>query len=169
MTYIYFPLGGSKVSTFRTCCNLMITFLVSGLWHGASWLFVLWGAIHGAALVIQRIWSKVLHCRMPSLPAKLLTFLFVCAAWVLFRAENMKQACHVYRGMFLPDHAGNLPDIKFLLMFVVALVILIFLPTASSRVDKFRPTIVNLIIVLALLVSSMFLFVKTYPFIYFNF
>lgn len=169
MTYIYFPLGGSKVSTFRTCCNLMITFLVSGLWHGASWLFVLWGAIHGAALVIQRIWSKVLHCRMPSLPAKLLTFLFVCAAWVLFRAENMKQACHVYRGMFLPDQAGNLPDIKFLLMFVVALVILIFLPTASSRVDKFRPTIVNLIIALALLISSMFLFVKTSPFIYFNF
>ena len=169
MTYIYFPLGGSKVSTFRTCCNLMITFLVSGLWHGASWLFVLWGAIHGAALVIQRIWSKVLHCRMPSLPAKLLTFLFVCAAWVLFRAENMKQACHVYRGMFLPDQAGNLPDIKFLLMFVVALVILIFLPTASSRVDKFRPTVINLIIALALLISSMFLFVKTSPFIYFNF
>ena len=169
MTYIYFPLGGSKVSTFRTCCNLMITFLVSGLWHGASWLFVLWGAVHGAALVIQRVWSKVLHCKMPSLPAKLLTFLFVCVAWVLFRAENMKQAHNVYRGMFLPDKVGHLPDIKFLLMFAGAAVILIFLPTASSRVDKFRPTILNLIIALALLVSSMFLFVKTSPFIYFNF
>ena len=169
MTYIYFPLGGSKVSTFRTCCNLMITFLVSGLWHGASWLFVLWGAVHGAALVIQRVWSKVLHCKMPSLPAKLLTFLFVCTAWVLFRAENMKQAHNVYRGMFMPDKLGHLPDTRFLLMFAVSAVILIFLPTASSRVDKFRPTILNLIIALALLVSSMFLFVKTSPFIYFNF
>ena len=169
MTYIYFPLGGSKVSTFRTCCNLMITFLVSGLWHGASWLFVLWGAVHGAALVIQRVWSKVLHCKMPSLPAKLLTFLFVCTAWVLFRAENMKQAHNVYRGMFMPDKLGQLPDTRFLLMFAVSAVILIFLPTASSRVDKFRPTILNLIIALALLVTSMFLFVKTSPFIYFNF
>jgi D-alanyl-lipoteichoic acid acyltransferase DltB (MBOAT superfamily) len=169
MTYVYFPLGGSRVSTFRTCCNLMITFLVSGLWHGASWLFVLWGAVHGAAQVIQRIWSKVLHCRMPLLPAKLLTFLFVCAAWVLFRAENMKQACNVYKGMFMPDQMGRLPDIKFLGMFAVAVVILIFFPTASSRVDKFRPTVINLIIALALLICSMFLFVKTSPFIYFNF
>ena len=169
MTYIYFPLGGSKVSTFRTCCNLMITFLVSGLWHGASWLFVLWGAVHGAALVIQRVWSKVLHCKMPSLPAKLLTFLFVCVAWVLFRAENMKQAHNVYRGMFMPDKVGHLPDTRFLLMFAVSAVILIFLPTASSRVDIFRPTILNLIIALALLITSMFLFVKTSPFIYFNF
>jgi hypothetical protein len=90
-------------------------------------------------------------------------------AWVLFRAENMKQAHNVYRGMFLPDKVGHLPDIKFLLMFAGAAVILIFLPTASSRVDKFRPTILNLIIALVLLVSSMFLFVKTSPFIYFNF
>lgn len=169
MTYIYFPLGGSRVSTFRTCCNLMITFLISGLWHGASWLFVLWGLMHGAASVIHRIWSKVLHCKLPSIPAKLVTFLFVCGAWVLFRAETMKQACNVYRGMFTPSRLGALPDVKFLLMFLLAAVILIFFPTASSRVDKFRPTLLNLVITLALLISSMFLFVKTSPFIYFNF
>ena len=57
-TYIYFPLGGSRKGMARTCVNLMIVFLLSGLWHGAGWLFLLWGLMHGAASVLYRLFRK---------------------------------------------------------------------------------------------------------------
>ena len=170
MTYIYFPIGGSKAGKFRTCCNLMITFLISGLWHGASWLFVLWGAVHGIALVIQRVWSKMLNLTMPAVCGKMLTFLFVCLAWILFRAENMTQAKALYRAMFAPEKwIAQLPDGKTIILFIAGIIIVAFFPTASSRADHFKPTLVNALIAIALIVTSMFFFVKTSPFIYFNF
>ena len=168
-TYIYIPLGGSKNGKFRTSLNLMITFLASGLWHGASWLFVLWGGIHGAGLVIHNFWSRILKKKMPLLAGRLLTFLFVVIAWVLFRAENIQQAKMVYRGMFLPEKWGGNMTLFQIFLFLAGAFIVFFLPAASSRADKFRPTLVNAAISIILLTVSLFCFVKTSPFIYFNF
>ena len=102
MTTIYIPLGGNRKGTIRTYFNLLITFFISGLWHGASWLFVLWGMRHGAALILHRIWNRVFGLKMPLIPARLLTFFFVLLAWVPFRAVSWKQAEKLYSGMFLP-------------------------------------------------------------------
>lgn len=96
--YVYIPLGGSRKGSARTCVNLFITFLLCGLWHGAGWTFVLWGALHGAAAVINRLWQRM-GLRMPALPAWLLTFLFINSAWVLFRANTFADACKVFKGM----------------------------------------------------------------------
>ncbi len=103
--YLYIPLGGSRSGPFRTFASLMITMLLGGLWHGASWTFVLWGGLHGLYLVVQRGITKFIPARMKGetilqLPAALLTFLLVCVAWVFFRAHSLSQAFDVVAALF---------------------------------------------------------------------
>ena len=170
MSSVYIPLGGNRGGKFRTCCNLLITFFISGLWHGASWLFVLWGMLHGAALVIHRIWSNFLGFSMPRILGRIVTFFFVLLAWVPFRAETLAQAKGIYKGMFMPA-AWNFPRLATAdyLLFAAGIIIILFFPTVSDAEKKFQPTWCNALIAAALMVCSMFLFVKTSPFIYFNF
>ncbi|DAB37966.1 MAG: acetyltransferase [Sulfuricurvum sp. RIFOXYD2_FULL_44_160] len=110
--YIYIPLGGNKVSRFRNYLNLFMVFFIGGLWHGASWMFVIWGTLHGIAIVIHRIW-KDLGFHMWGWLAWLITFNFVNIAWVFFRAENWYMAKKVLTGMaglsgiILPSAAAN--------------------------------------------------------------
>lgn len=101
-TYIYFPLGGSRKGLARTCINLMIVFLVSGLWHGAGWLFLLWGLLHGAASVFYRLFRKQYDALHPALQW-MLTFGFVVIAWVFFRAATMSDALSIVKSMFMMD------------------------------------------------------------------
>jgi len=97
--YIYIPLGGNRKGEVRTYTNLFTTFLLGGIWHGAGWTFVLWGALHGLALVIHRFWQK-LGLRMPTLLAWFITFNFINIAWVFFRATSFDDALKVLHGMF---------------------------------------------------------------------
>jgi len=97
--YLYIPLGGNRGGQWRTCTNLMLTFILGGLWHGAGWMFVCWGALHGAALVAHRLWQQLGH-RMPAVLAWVLTFNFVNFAWIFFRAKELDDALKVIRGMF---------------------------------------------------------------------
>ena len=90
-TYIYFPLGGSRKGSLRTYMNIMIVFLVSGFWHGAAWTFILWGALHGAAQALNRVFKRQwenLHTAFRWMA----TFLFVNLTWVIFRSESISQA-----------------------------------------------------------------------------
>ncbi|MGM9613693.1 MAG: MBOAT family O-acyltransferase, partial [Butyricicoccus sp.] len=87
--YLYIPLGGSRRGLARTCLNTFIIFLVSGLWHGAAWTFILWGALHGIAMVIGRLMKARGGRRLPLFPAWLLTFAFVNVCWVFFRAPSI--------------------------------------------------------------------------------
>ncbi len=91
--YLYIPLGGNRRGKARQSVNLMITMLLGGLWHGAGWLFVLWGGLHGLALVIEKQWKRLFahsKIRMPKFIAFLLTFHFVVFTWVIFRAPDME-------------------------------------------------------------------------------
>ena len=96
--YIYIPLGGSKISSFRTYSNLMATFIIGGFWHGAGWTFIFWGFLHGLALVIHRLW-QTLGFKMWTWLAWLITFNFVNIAWVFFRAKEWDDAIKVLGGM----------------------------------------------------------------------
>jgi len=96
--YIYIPLGGNRFGNLRTLNNLSMTFLLGGLWHGANWTFVAWGASHGAAVYIHRIWAS-LGLKMNKLPAWFITFIFINFSWVLFRADNISDASRIMKGM----------------------------------------------------------------------
>ncbi|MBF0566665.1 MAG: MBOAT family protein [Nitrospirae bacterium] len=96
--YVYIPLGGSRSTSARTALNLMATFLLGGLWHGAGWTFVLWGALHGSAMVIHRTWKK-LGLSMHTALAWIITFNFINASWVVFRAKTTAEALEVLKAM----------------------------------------------------------------------
>jgi D-alanyl-lipoteichoic acid acyltransferase DltB (MBOAT superfamily) len=96
--YIYIPLGGSKKKELATYSNLFMTFLIGGLWHGASWMFVIWGALHGMALVLHRMWKSV-GGNMPTWLAWLTTFIFINMTWIFFRAENLTTAVNLLSSM----------------------------------------------------------------------
>lgn len=96
--YLYIPLGGNRHGSLRTYFNLFATFLLGGLWHGAGWTFILWGSLHGFALILHRLWSNSGR-RIDSAFAWLITFLFVNFAWVIFRAEDMQGAGRLVAGM----------------------------------------------------------------------
>lgn len=100
--YLYIPLGGNRHGPFRRHLYLMITMLLGGLWHGAGWSFVVWGALHGGFLVVNHAWqdlSRRLDVRLPRAVAVALTFLCVVFAWVYFRAPDLTTANRVVLGM----------------------------------------------------------------------
>ena len=95
--YLYIPLGGNKGGTLYRYRNLMLTMLLGGLWHGAAWQFVVWGALHGIALVVQREWSKRVSWPLKDTAigtalGTAVTFYWVCLAWIFFRAPALDQA-----------------------------------------------------------------------------
>jgi len=96
--YVYIPLGGNRNGEFRTYTNLFATFLLGGIWHGAGWTFVFWGSLHGIALAIHRLWQR-LDLKMNTIVAWLITFNFINATWVFFRAKEFDDAIKVLRGM----------------------------------------------------------------------
>jgi alginate O-acetyltransferase complex protein AlgI len=120
--YLYIPLGGNRVSTGRMFFNLWIVFLISGLWHGAAWNFVLWGAFHGLFLVADRLFLLNLYRKIGKLPSIIITFLIVLVGWVFFRAENIADAWF-YLGKMFAFKAGVADiylDTKFYFIMLVA-------------------------------------------------
>jgi alginate O-acetyltransferase complex protein AlgI len=106
--YLYIPLGGNRKGARRTYINLMLVMLLGGLWHGAAWTFVLWGAWHGGWLVLERLTNRATSVKSvassPTTPWTLLrtvlTFGVVALGWVTFRAANLAGAWRMYRGLF---------------------------------------------------------------------
>ena len=96
--YIYIPLGGNRKGEFRTYTNLIATFLLGGIWHGAGWTFIFWGFLHGVALVIHRAWNQ-LGFKLWTYLAWFVTFNFINIAWVFFRAKEWSDAIKVLHGM----------------------------------------------------------------------
>ncbi len=91
--YLYIPLGGGRGGLWRSCRNLLITMLLGGLWHGAAWTFVAWGALHGVVLVIERLWRAARpNASWPAWIGLLVTFHVVLLGWILFRSENFTTA-----------------------------------------------------------------------------
>ncbi|ARU26801.1 MBOAT family protein [Cellvibrio sp. PSBB006] len=138
--YVYIPLGGNRGGRCRTYLNLFATFLVGGLWHGASWMFVIWGALHGAALVLHRLWNE-LGCRMHPLLGWFVTFMFINVTWVFFRAESLSDATKVLGGMVGGLSYVGLLNFKFVLPvynFLLANIQLIFIFVAIFSVLALR-------------------------------
>lgn len=97
--YLYIPLGGSRSGRLRTSVNLLVTMLLGGLWHGAGWQFILWGGLHGALLMLNHTWARLVRWRMPRALALVLTLTAVMLAWIPFRAVSLDVALSMYGGL----------------------------------------------------------------------
>ena len=113
--YLYIPLGGNRVSKFRNYFNIFFIFLVSGLWHGANWTFIVWGALHGFYMVAEKI-IRGLKSSMPKfiwknlIPSRtikiLMTFFLVNFSWIFFRSESLSDSMIIMRKIFSLDLSG---------------------------------------------------------------
>lgn len=130
MDYVYIPLGGNRVKYPRHLLNLMITFLVSGIWHGANWTFVLWGGLHGTYQIIGNIWRKFVHkptysSVLSRFMGTVFCFVLVAFAWIFFRANNVNDAFFIVDKIFT-DRGALFIDKSTFLYGLIALFILIF-------------------------------------------
>ena len=103
--YLYIPLGGSRVNFYMICINIFIVFIISGLWHGANWKYIVWGFIHGCLLVIYQV-LKMLKIRLKGFTflKSLITFNLICLAWIFFRANTLSDAFYILDKIFLDGH-----------------------------------------------------------------
>ena len=115
--YLYIPLGGNRRGLLRQCLATLLVFFVSGLWHGAAWTFVAWGCLHGAAMIASLLWRRLkekLHIpaggKLRRALARAGTLLFVCFAWIFFRAESLADAAVLIGRLFTGWGAGCLPQ-----------------------------------------------------------
>lgn len=129
MDYVYIPLGGNRVKYSRHLTNLMITFLVSGIWHGANWTFILWGALHGTFLIINNLIKKFIYKSTSNTIAErlfnmTLCFALVAFAWIFFRANNVGDAFRVITKIFTEQGTlfYNKMDLGFCLLSIFILI-----------------------------------------------
>ncbi|KIM06019.1 MAG: acetyltransferase [Sulfurovum sp. AS07-7] len=175
--YIYIPLGGNKVSLYHNYLNLFSVFFIGGIWHGASWMFIIWGSLHGFAIVIHRIY-KDLGFKMNSFLAWFLTINFINITWIFFRAKDMDSALKVLAGMFGLNGWGDIKITNFLhnignsteitLYFIVTIIILMS-KNSNQLADNFRPTKKIAIAIGLMLALGILSLSKVSEFLYFNF
>lgn len=172
--YLYVPLGGGKKGLISSCINVFITMLLGGLWHGAAWTFVAWGALHGGVQVVERLGRKVFGDRkvIPTILGVLITFHIVCLGWILFRAETWDLAVAMLQGLGRFGPAMMVTPL--LLTLIVGGLAMHWLPPrAIEGVAERLKTAPSL--TLAILVGIAFLLVEAVrpdgvaPFIYFQF
>ena len=189
--YIYIPLGGNRKGDFSTYNNIAITFLIGGIWHGASWMFVFWGALHGMAIICFHLWGK-LRYTLPKFISWLITFNFINLTWVFFRAEEWVTAKNIIYSMFFGDvilskslennwaslsdygiefgrffsHIGGHTTTIYVLVFAF---ILIPMKNTVEISQGYTASWKNVLIVYVLLMTSLLNMHKHSEFLYFNF
>ncbi len=176
--YLYIPLGGNRRGNARTYFNLLLVMLIGGLWHGAQWTFVMWGAIHGGMLAFERMMGKdSFYSRLPNAVRVGITFIIVLITWVFFRAENFEVATRYLGAMF--GLGGDAPVAGLLSGYLMRPIDWIYvlvcvgvtwaLPRSPEVLEKLTPLKVVLGFVL-LVTSVMFMYWQGFnPFLYFQF
>jgi alginate O-acetyltransferase complex protein AlgI len=166
--YLYIPLGGSRKGRGRTYLNIFATFLIGGLWHGASWMFVIWGALHGMALIVHRLWQNA-GGRMPLALGVFLTFNFVNITWVFFRADSVENALHILKAMFDISQIAPPSVSPYTLLCLVCGALVVFtMRNAEQCSRQFKPTWFYLAWMLAAS-GALFMLSNDSPFLYFDF
>jgi alginate O-acetyltransferase complex protein AlgI len=169
--YLYISLGGNRGTQWFMYRNLMITMLLGGLWHGANWTFVIWGAYHGVLLVgYHYLNSKGLT--LPTAVSRLLVFVLVVIGWVFFRATDMTMAMDLLHKMFVPQ-AGEMPAeaAKFAMLIIIAGILARWAPNAFEYHERFRPAAARMAAVACVMGVAIALIAgsRASPFLYFQF
>lgn len=183
--YVYFPLGGNRIGVYRTYINLMIIFILCGMWHGANWTFLIWGLYHGGLLVIERLTGlRTLDAgsRLLLVLKRISTLLLVMVGWVFFRSASLSQAKVFIKGMFIPIQMPVPLEISLLLngrnvFFMIVAALVLFLPRDFSGAEfllKEKASIIAvpqliLIVIMAFYSITSLVSGSYNPFIYFQF
>ena len=195
--YVYFPLGGSRRGTLRTYVNVMIVFMVSGIWHGANWTFFIWGTLHGIANVITRMIDKATglfskkRFKVVNAMAWFLTFTFVNLTFIIFRADSLEQALEYYSQFFnITDFSQTVELLKtvytsgfqvighiiphFELIMPVGLLVFVFVSSlfmknTNQRITNFNPSVPKVVFTSCTLVWCIMSFAGVSTFLYWNF
>ena len=176
--YLYISLGGNRRGRVRTYANLSITMLLGGLWHGASWSFVIWGALHGAFLVVERLLRPVLvgaswtGTFVARLFGGVLTFVLVCVAWVFFRAGDLSGALKIAGAMFgFAEHASKIRAEYWPALIIALLLVVTHALTRETDWEAIgaRLRLGILVPVLALMLFFIAISADSRAFIYFQF
>jgi len=169
--YVYIPLGGNRKGKFRTYTNLLATFIIGGVWHGAGWTFIFWGFLHGIALVIYRIWNSW-GFKLWNWLAWLITFNFINIAWVFFRAESWDDAINVVTAMIIPGSIDNFPAINYTYI-IIGFIIIIFFKNSNQQLriknNIFKYFALGLFFFSILQLNNFIISNKSSEFLYFNF
>ncbi len=182
--YLYIPLGGNKVSTWRMYLNLWFVFLISGLWHGASWNFVIWGAFHGSILILDRLFLVKFLNKLGRIPSVLITYILVLIGWVFFRISDFQNATYYISKMFDFNGITHTRNIylsnEHIIIFVFAILFsfVALIPKIENNQDKYfnqtyglKSTLgIGFALTILFFMSILKLSISSFnPFIYFQF
>lgn len=165
--YIYIPLGGNRRGFRTSIRNVIITFLLGGLWHGAGWMFLLWGLLHGAGQAVEKLGARC-GLTLPKWLSWVLTFAFINVTWVFFRAEQMSAALRLLKGMSGLNGLGlsAAGGLKWAILLIILLLgVILGRSEQPVRTKSWKTALVMALI----FVLSLFFFNRITPFLYFNF
>jgi D-alanyl-lipoteichoic acid acyltransferase DltB (MBOAT superfamily) len=165
--YIYIPLGGNRKGFWTAIRNLIITFLLGGLWHGAGWMFVLWGLLHGVGQAVERLGARR-GLSLPKWLAWTLTFAFINVTWVFFRAGDMSTALRLLKGMSGLGGLGlgSVYSLKWAILLILLLIGVIVGHSGQPLTMRGWKTVMAMAVIF---VFSLFFLNRITPFLYFNF
>ena len=178
--YVYIPLGGNRVSKFKWLRNILVVWLLTGLWHGASWNFILWGVYYGIILMIEKVFLGRIIEKLPKVLQHIYALFFIIIGWVIFRVEDFSQMGIVLQKMFTWQASGIIDNIVlnfdiFSSLPYILIGIIGSMPLLAKVGEKTKQTnsyliVSNLWSFGIFMLSICFLLVATYnPFIYFRF
>lgn len=178
--YVYIPLGGSREGLWKNCRNYLVVFALTGIWHGASWNFLLWGLYFAAFLILEKLWLRAMLERLPTILRHIYVLLVVGIGWVLFRADTMAAAAGFLGDMFsltlMGTHERELAELlcggKFLLQFAVSVLFCtpVFTRLHDSLEERRLGGIGDGIVLLFFMLAVCEMMASGYnPFIYFRF
>ncbi|WP_297519264.1 MBOAT family O-acyltransferase [uncultured Clostridium sp.] len=175
--YIYIPLGGNRCKLLFQCRNLFIVWLITGLWHGASWNFVVWGLYYGAILLLEKLFLQEYLEKMNPILSRIYTMLLVMVGWVFFGLESLSAGLKYLKTMFLLsgnpliDNAGVYYLLSYLVIFILLVAFSTPIPFKLFTKIKEKNTLIPTLINAAILFTGIaYLVTETYnPFLYFRF
>lgn len=178
--YVYIPLGGSRCSLWKNCRNYLVVFALTGIWHGASWNFLLWGLYFAVFLILEKVWLGKVLTRLPVFIRRVYTLLAVGIGWVLFRAESLSRAAgfvgDMFSGRLIGTYDRELAELvvggKFILLFVVSVLFCTpFFTVVHKKLEaKGLAAVSDTVVVVLFFLAVCEMMASGYnPFIYFRF
>lgn len=171
--YVYIPLGGNRCSVFKNIINILIVWMLTGLWHGASWNFVLWGLYYGLLLIIEKFILKKVLDKMPNILKHIYTLLFVVLGWIIFYFTDFNSLVEAFKSLFGAYGLGTISTLvglqifKFRTIIIFVLGLLFSMPIKLFKKDSL---VRDVFLIIIFVIGIIFVVASSYnPFIYFRF